>query len=251
MDVEPSYLKLFRSGELAARVKEAYDRLTSCDLCPLRCGANRAAGEEGACLKGAMEIAWSMVRVRGIEPFLVGKRGAGEVTFSGCHLHCIYCVIKPYASFGRQINPAELAELMLTFQERGCHNLQLVSPTHFVPHILEALEIAVSRGFRLPLVYNTSGYESLDTLKLLEGIVDIYLPDLKYGDPEVAKRYSGVEDYPRITQEAIREMYRQVGDLVLDEEGVAVRGLVVRHLVLPKGVNSHFDLAQPLPIFAD
>ncbi|MCL6559690.1 MAG: hypothetical protein K6U74_13025 [Firmicutes bacterium] len=125
---------------------------------------------------------------------------------------------------------------MLKFQGQGCHNLQLVSPTHFVPHILEALEIATSRGFRLPLVYNTGGYESLDTLKLLEGIVDIYLPDLKYGDPDVAEKYSGVEDYTRIAMEAIKEMYRQVGNLVFDECSVAVRGLLVRHLVLPEGL---------------
>lgn len=246
-DVEPSYLALFRSGELAARVKEAYARLASCDLCPRHCGVNRLAGEKGACHKGAdLQISHYSVLIRTEEPFLVGKHGTAEVAFSGCHLGCVYCIFGSFNFFGKRISPKELAEDMLNFQKRGarscmgvapsCHNLQLLSPTHFIPQILEALEIAVSRGFRLPLVYNTSGYETIDTLRLLEGIIDIYLPDLKYSDPEAAMKYSGVEDYPRITQEAIREMHRQVGDLVLDEQGVAVRGLHVRHLVLPGGL---------------
>lgn len=167
MDMEPSYLALFRSGELSERVKEAYARLASCDLCPRRCGVNRLAGERGACYKNELEISHYVSAVRTELPCLVGKRGTAEIFFSGCHLKCVSCLIGNYSSFGKRVSPAELAEKMLAYQKwggrscagspspKGHHNIQLLSPTHFVPQILEAIEIAAARGFRLPLVYNT------------------------------------------------------------------------------------------------
>ncbi len=237
MTTEPSYLTLFRSGELAARVKEAYKRLTSCTICPHHCGVNRLAGEKGFCRGGELPAVSSYGPHFGEEAPLVGFRGSGTIFFTYCNMKCVYCqnYELSWLGIGKEITPEELAGIMLLLQDKyGCHNINLVSPTHFVPQILAALEVAAGQGLRLPLVYNCGGYEDLDTLRLLEGIVDIYMPDLKYSDPEVAKKYSGVADYPRIAQEAIREMHRQVGDLVLDGRGIAVRGLLVRHLVLPE-----------------
>jgi len=234
----PSYLRLAERGELAQRAAEARRRLARCDLCPRRCGADRLAGETGFCGAGAEAVVASHNRHDGEEPPISGSRGSGTIFFTHCTLRCVYCQNFPISQrgVGRPVAAAELAEMMLDLQGRGCHNVNLVTPTHFVPQVLEALASAVERGFRLPLVYNTSGYESLETLRLLDGVVDIYLPDIKYADDGKARKYSAAVGYVEANRAALREMWRQVGPLRLDGEGVARRGLIVRHLVLPGGI---------------
>jgi len=233
---EPAYLALYESGELKRRAEEAVARLAKCDICPRECGANRLESSKGAgCRTGRKAVVSSFHPHFGEEDPLVGIHGSGTIFFTWCNLHCQFCQNYEISQLGegREVEPSELAAMMLYLQDLGCHNINLVSPTHVVPQILEALLIAVEKGLRLPLVYNTGGYDSLKTLKLLDGIVDIYMPDMKYSDPEIAWRYSKVKDYPAVNRAAVKEMHRQVGDLVLDERGIAVRGLLVRHLVLP------------------
>ena len=174
----------------------------------------------------------------GEEAPLVGRNGSGTIFFSYCNLHCAFCQNYTISQLGEgsPVSQETLAGMMLSLQERGCHNVNLVSPSHVVPYILEALDIAAAKGLSLPLVYNTGGYDAMETLKLLDGIVDIYMPDMKYADRKTAERLSGIKDYPKINRAAVREMHRQVGDLKLDENGIAQRGLLVRHLVLPGGL---------------
>jgi putative pyruvate formate lyase activating enzyme len=235
---EPGYLALFRSGELKDRVQAAYRRLQQCDICHRRCGVNRRQDELGACRTGEQATVSSVGPHFGEEAPLVGYGGSGTIFFTWCNLHCQYCQNDAISQLGE----GELASLqsiagsMLTLQRGGCHNVNLVSPTHVVPQILAATLLAAEDGLHIPLVYNTGGYDSLETLALLDGVVDIYMPDMKYAEAAVAERYSQVRDYPAINQAAVREMYRQVGDLVMDERGIAQRGLLVRHLVLPDGL---------------
>jgi putative pyruvate formate lyase activating enzyme len=174
----------------------------------------------------------------GEEAPLVGRQGSGTIFFTYCNLQCLFCQNYTISHLGEGsvVGREELAGMMLSLQSNGCHNINLVSPTHVVPYILEALELAVSQGLNLPLVYNSGGYDSVATLELLDGIVDIYMPDMKYSDEKTARQFSGVKDYPEVNRAAIREMHRQVGDLQIDERGVAQRGLLVRHLVLPDGL---------------
>jgi len=209
--------------------------LEECRVCPRHCGINRLAGERGDCHVADRAIVSSYGPHFGEEAPLVGRHGSGTIFFSYCNLRCVFCQNYTISQLGdgSPVNSEELAAMMLSLQAKGCHNINLVSPTHVVPYILDALEIAVSRGLYLPLVYNSGGYDSLETLKLLDGIVDIYMPDMKYSDDRVAEELSGVKDYPSINQAAIREMHRQVGDLQVDGQGIARRGLLVRHLVLP------------------
>jgi len=183
---------------------------------------------------------------KGEEKPIRGYRGSGTVFFSYCNMRCVYCQNYQISQLGegREVSPEELAEIFLELQAMGCHNLNLVTPSHVVPQILSALYLAVKKGFRLPIVYNTSSFDSLESLRLLEGIVDIYLADLKYADREIARRYSKVKNYPEVAMAAIREMHRQVGDLILDERGIAVRGLLVRHLVLPNGLAGTEKVAE-------
>jgi len=243
---EPAYLKLLRSGELKRRVEEAYRRLEACDICPRECGVNRRQGEKGVCRTGERAVVCSYHPHFGEEAPLVGYHGSGTIFFTWCNLHCQYCQNYEISQLGegREVEPEELASMMLHLQAMGCHNINLVSPTHVVPQILAALLVAAQAGLRLPLVYNTGGYDSLKTLALLDGVVDIYMPDMKYADAEVAKRYSKVENYPAVNQAAVKEMHRQVGDLVLDERGIALRGLLVRHLVLPNGLAGTAEIVQ-------
>jgi putative pyruvate formate lyase activating enzyme len=235
----PSYLKLLASGELEKRRNRALALLASCSLCPRRCGAKRLDGEAGEC-GGGWEVKVADFGPHfGEEPPLVGCRGSGTIFFSGCPLHCLYCQnwdISQKCS-GDVVSTDELATMMLGLQALGCHNLNLVTPTHYVPQILEALCKASKSGFSLPIVYNTSGYENLSTLRLLDGIIDIYMPDMKYGEENVAARLSKVDDYPATAKAALKEMHRQVGDLVQDERGIARRGMIIRHLVLPSGLS--------------
>ncbi len=235
---EPSYVALWRSGELARRVQAAYARLAACDICPRRCLANRRAGELGSCHTGEQARVSSFGPHHGEENPLRGWRGSGTIFFTRCNLHCQYCQNYDISQTddGDAVEPEELAAIMLQLQAWGCHNINLVSPTHVVPQILAALLIAAQAGLRLPLVYNTGGYDALDTLALLDGVVDIYMPDMKYADADLGLRYSLAPDYPTVNRAAVKEMHRQVGDLQLDARGLAVRGLLVRHLVLPGGL---------------
>jgi putative pyruvate formate lyase activating enzyme len=234
----PAYLALLKTGELARRVEQAFRMLERCRVCPRMCGVNRLADERGECRTGRRAVVSSYHLHFGEEPPLVGWGGSGTIFFTHCNLHCQYCQNYEISQLGEgvEVEPEELAAMMLRLQQAGAHNINLVSPTHVVPQILAALEIAARAGLRLPLVYNTGGYDALPTLRLLDGIVDIYMPDAKYADAEIARRYSQVEHYPRVNRLAIREMHRQVGDLRLDRHGIARRGLIVRHLVLPEGL---------------
>lgn len=232
----PAYRQL-GPGVIKARAEAAWERADPCRLCPRECGARRRAGEVGVCRTADRAVVSSYGPHFGEEPPLTGWRGSGTIFFTWCNLRCLYCQNYEISQEGegRPVGDLELAQMMLTLQEWGCHNINLVSPTHVVPQILSALGIAVERGLSVPLVYNTGGYDSVDTLRLLEGIVDIYMPDMKYSDAEVARRFSGVPDYPERNREAVREMHRQVGDLVI-EGGLARKGLIVRHLILPGGL---------------
>jgi len=235
--VYPSYLNLTEE-QWKERIEKALSLLESCEVCPHRCGVNRLKGELGFCKTGKNAIVDSYFPHRGEEKPIRGYRGSGTVFFSYCNMRCVYCQNYQISQLGegREVSPEELAEIFLELQAMGCHNLNLVTPSHVVPQILSALYLAVQKGFKLPIVYNTSSFDSLESLKLLEGIVDIYLADLKYADREIARRYSKVKNYPEVAMTAIKEMHRQVGDLTLDERGIAVKGLLVRHLVLPNGL---------------
>jgi len=246
-EFEPAYLNLLRSGQLKERVKEAYKRLEACDICPRECAVNRRESAKGAvCRTGERAVVSSYNPHFGEEAPLVGRGGSGTIFFAWCNLNCQYCQNYEISQLGhgREVEPEELAAMMLRLQDMGCHNINFVSPTHVVPHILAGLLIAAEAGLRLPLVYNTGGYDSLKTLALLDGIVDIYMPDMKYADADVALRYSKIKNYPAINQAAVKEMHRQTGDLVLDERGVALRGLLVRHLVLPEGLAGTAEIVK-------
>jgi len=234
----PAYLELTRSGVLRQRVADALDRLASCDLCARECRANRRDGDVGACESGERAVVASYHAHFGEEDPLVGTWGSGTVFISRCNLQCVYCQNHDISQggVGRAVEAEDLAAMMLDLQGKGCHNINFVSPSHVVAQILAAVLTAAEAGLRLPLVYNTGGYDSLQTLGLLDGVIDIYMPDMKYADEPEGRKYSGVPDYPAVNRSAVAEMHRQVGDLWLDERGVAQRGLLVRHLVLPGGL---------------
>lgn len=235
---EPAYLKLLRSGELAGRVRLAREHLRRCDLCARGCHVNRLLSTKGAaCRTGERATVYSAGPHHGEESPLSGRRGSGTIFFSWCSLACVFCQNWEISrrGEGRETTAEELAELMLGLQQAGCHNINLVTPSHVVAQILAAVEIAAERGLRLPLVWNSGGYDSPEALSLLDGVIDIYLPDMKFADSAVAAKYLGVRDYAEVNRAAVREMHRQVGDLVLDA-GIARRGLLVRHLVLPENL---------------
>jgi putative pyruvate formate lyase activating enzyme len=235
---EAAYLALHRSGELARRAAAALARLSSCDLCARLCRADRLARSVGAvCRTGRHAVVSSFFPHRGEERCLSGRNGSGTIFFGYCNLHCAYCQNwdLSWHGDGDEVSGEELAGMMLELERRGCHNVNLVSPSHVVPQLLEAVSIAASRGLTLPLVYNTGGYDGAEGLRLLDGVVDVYLADLKYGDSEDARRYSRAPGYFEVAKAALREMHRQVGDLEVGPDGLARRGLLVRHLVLPDG----------------
>ncbi|MDI6809726.1 MAG: radical SAM protein [Candidatus Eisenbacteria bacterium] len=236
----PSYLNHFESGVLKERAAFLNSLLNDCAICPRECGVNRTKGDLGVCGSGALPKVASFNAHHGEEPPLSGTRGSGTIFFSGCNLRCVYCQNYPISQLanGEEISLDELASMMLRLQERGCHNINFVTPTHFMPQILNSVLIAIGKGLRLPLVYNTSGYELGKMVELLDGIIDIYLPDMRYGVSLHATKYSKAPDYSERNREAVKEMHRQVGDLVLDEDGTAVKGLIVRHLVLPGGLSA-------------
>jgi putative pyruvate formate lyase activating enzyme len=235
---EPAYLETHRRGLLKAKVAAAYDILNQCNLCPHNCLVDRHHGELGVCRTGDQPVVSSYSPHFGEEDPLVGQRGSGTIFFTHCNLYCIFCQNYEisHGGEGEEISVEDLAAIMLYLQKRSCHNINFVTPSHQVYQILAALSLAIEGGLNLPLVYNTGGYDAVETLRLLDGVVDIYMPDFKFWDPQVAKDLTQAEDYPEIARLAFKEMHRQVGDLVMDEAGVARRGLLVRHLVLPDGL---------------
>lgn len=236
---EASYLALQRSGELSRLVAKASEHLKDCDLCARYCHVDRIAGLKGAvCRTGKNSVVYSFGPHHGEEDCLRGWNGSGTIFFSWCNLRCIYCQNSEisWEGQGQEASAEELADAMLSLQKRGCHNINLVSPSHVVAQILAAVAIAAGRGLKLPLAYNTGGYDSPEALTLLDGVVDIYMPDMKYGDSDLARKFSRVRSYVEVNQAAVLEMHRQVGDLVIDSDGLARRGLLVRHLVLPNHI---------------
>ncbi len=235
----PAYLTLLKSGILAERVSVAWRHMEDCDLCARYCRINRLKTSKGAvCRTGKRAVVYSFGPHHGEEDPLRGSRGSGTIFFSWCNLRCVFCQNWDisHKGTGREVEPDELAGMMLALQRQGCHNINLVSPSHVVAQIISAIEIAARSGLRLPLVYNTGGYDSPEALALLDGIIDIYMPDMKYGDSSIARCYSRVRNYVESNCTAVKEMHRQVGDLVLDEHGIAQRGLLIRHLVLPENL---------------
>jgi putative pyruvate formate lyase activating enzyme len=235
---QPAYLELYHTGELKRRSERAMAMLSDCTLCPRVCHVNRAEERTGTCGSGRYAVVSSAFAHFGEEGCLRGRCGSGTIFFAWCNLRCAFCQNweTSWEGEGREVTTEELASLMLQLQAQGCHNINLVSPSHVVAQVLAALVIAVAQGLRLPLVYNSGGYDSLEALKLLDGVVDIYLPDFKFWDSAQAKRYCAAADYPEVARLAIREMQRQVGPLTLDDSGIAQRGLLLRHLVMPGGV---------------
>jgi putative pyruvate formate lyase activating enzyme len=233
----PKYIELYETGELDERIDLLYERLERCNLCPRGCGVNRLLGEKGFCRSGKELVVSSFGPHFGEEPELVGMRGSGTIFLTNCNLGCSFCQNYDisHLGYGDETTPEALSKMMLSLKERGCHNINLVTPTHFVPQILKALRYAIEDGLDLPLVYNCGGYEEVTTLRILEGIVDIYMPDAKYWDAKMSERYARAPDYPEVMRKALKEMHHQVGDLEI-EEGIATRGLLVRHLVMPEGV---------------
>jgi putative pyruvate formate lyase activating enzyme len=234
----PSYLNLIERGEFEERVKNFLNALSSCELCPRACRVNRLKNEKGKCETGRFARVSSYNPHFGEEAPLVGYRGSGTIFFTWCNLKCVFCQNYEISQLGEgvEVTPDELADIMLDLQRMGCHNINLVSPTHVIAQVIEALRIAAWKGLNLPIVYNTGGYDSIKTLRMLEGIIDIYMPDMKYGDNETAFKYSGIEGYFDVNKRAVKEMHRQTGDLIIDERGIARRGLIIRHLVLPNGL---------------
>lgn len=234
-----SYLQLLESGEIKFRVSEAYRYLRACRLCPRSCGVNRLKNELGFCRTGKLARVASINDHHGEEPPISGNKGSGTIFFSFCNMQCMFCQNYPISQLGngKDVTPHELANMMIDLQKRGCHNINLVTASHVVPEFIASLYIAASKGLKIPIVYNSSGYDSLESLKLLDGIVDIYLPDIKYMSYAHAKEISNAPDYPDIAKIAIKEMHRQVGDLKMDSKGIACRGLIIRHLVLPKNMS--------------
>jgi putative pyruvate formate lyase activating enzyme len=232
----PAYLQAHASGLLARRGEMLGEKMAACDLCPRQCGVDRTRDELGFCRTGRLAKVASFAPHFGEEAPLVGQGGSGTIFFAHCNLGCRFCQNEEISlgGEGEPVGPEDLAAMMLQLQAWGCHNINFVTPTHVTPHLVAALPLAVERGLNIPLVYNCGGYEAVETLRLLEGIIDIYMPDFKFGRSEPAARFCAAPDYPERAQAALAEMHRQVGDLVLDQDGLAVRGLLVRHLVLPE-----------------
>jgi putative pyruvate formate lyase activating enzyme len=214
-------------------------RLNNCSICPRICGVNRTAGKTGYCRAGLYPRVYSYSAHHGEEPPLSGERGSGTIFFSYCNMKCVYCQNYYFSQLdnGQEVSIEKLAHIMFLLQKSGCHNINLVSPAHYVPQIVTALEIAWTNGLDIPIIYNSSGYDSVETIRILDGIIDIYMPDMRYADDDMAKRYSDAVNYVRHNRESIKEMHRQVGDLELDAEGIALKGLIVRLLVLPEDIS--------------
>ena len=242
MIFQPSYLQLYKSGKLKQLIEKADNLLEHCRSCPRNCDVNRLNAEPGICLSGYLPIVSSYTAHHGEEPGLSGTRGAGNIFFGNCNLKCIFCQNYEISQNWKQERKNEvsfenLAEIMMELQNRNCHNIGLVSPTHFALQILKSIYLAVEKGLCLPIIYNSNGYDSVEILKLYEGVIDIYLPDLKYGNNEYGKTYSNADNYFDFAKSAIKEMFNQVGEELVYENGVVVKGLIIRHLVLPNDLS--------------
>lgn len=243
---EPAYIQTHRKGRLKTKIKDAFELLISCVLCPRMCRVDRLSGETGICKTADRAYVSSYNAHFGEEAPLVGKNGSGTIFFTHCNLMCTFCQNYDisHQGFGEAVSNEELASMMLELQKRGCHNINFVTPSHVVPQILSALAIAIENGLAIPLVYNTGGYDTCQTLALLEGVFDIYMPDFKFWDSDISAKTCDAPDYPEIAKKAIQEMHGQVGDLMIDNTNIARQGLLIRHLVLPRG------LAGTSPIMA-
>jgi putative pyruvate formate lyase activating enzyme len=244
--LRPSYLKLFESEELDKRIDMLFKVLESCELCPRKCMVNRLGGEIGVCNSGKELAVSSYAPHYGEERPLVGVGGSGTIFLTHCNLLCVYCQNYDisHQGYGREITSGRAAGMMLDLQGMGCHNINFVSPTHFAPQLIKATKLVIEKGLRLPIVWNCSGYENVEIIKLLDGIVDIYMPDIKYSQGEPAQKYSKAPDYFTRCKEAVSEMHRQVGDLRLDDSGIAFRGLLIRHLVLPNNLAGSEEVLE-------
>jgi len=231
----PVYLESFHNGHLDKIIDKLFKELESCAICPRKCRVNRINGVQGFCKTGLRPRIYSYLAHQGEEPPLSGTRGSGTIFFSNCNMACVYCQNYEFSQSGagREVGFEELAKFMLELQKTGCHNINLVTPTHILPQILKSLKIAITAGLKIPLVYNTGGYELPAIIKLLDGIIDVYLPDMRYADEKAAARFSAAPGYPEYNRQAIKEMYRQVGAAQMDANGIIRRGLIIRHLVLP------------------
>jgi len=235
----PKYIKAKSRGLLSKKIKQFTAIMTSCTLCPRQCKVNRTKEEKGYCSTGKKAFVSNFSAHFGEEPQLVGDKGSGTIFFSNCNLKCIFCQNYDISvnGTGQEVEDESIASIMLYLQKIGCHNINLVTPSHVVPQILKALDIAVDYGLNIPLVYNCSGYESIDTLRILKNIIDIYIPDFKFWEPNISKIYCHAWDYPQIARKAVKEMYDQVGDLKVNRAGLACSGLIVRHLVMPGNLD--------------
>jgi len=234
----PGYIELYKTGELKIRIESLNDILKECKLCPRECGVNRIEGEIGVC-KGGVDLMVSSVSPHfGEEPPLVGFHGSGTIFLTHCNLRCVFCQNYDISHIGRGhiTTSSEMANYMLRLQKMGCHNINFVTPTHYLPQIVASLPEAIDSGLKVPLVFNCGGYESLEVIRLLQGIIDIYMPDVKYADGRVAKKYSMSPDYPDVIKKVLLEMYRQVGNLKTNQDGIVERGLLIRHLIIPENL---------------
>ncbi len=246
MSPYPSYLESFHNSNLNKIIKRTFSLLESCCICPRRCKVNRLKDKKGFCKTGLKPRVYSFLPHYGEEPSVSGRQGSGTIFFSYCNMACLYCQNYEFSQLGqgREVDFEELSQFMLELQQMGCHNINLVTPTHVMPQILKALGLAISKGLKIPIVYNTGGYELPQILKLLEGIVDIYLPDMRYADADIAIKCSSAPDYPKYNQEALKEMYRQVGVAAMDNKGIIKKGIIIRHLVLPNNISGTDKIMQ-------
>jgi putative pyruvate formate lyase activating enzyme len=237
--MQPPYLELYQNGTIKQRIRQAYAMMEKCCVCPRECGVNRLKDEQGFCRSGLLPVVSSCNSHHGEEPPVSGYRGSGTIFFTNCNLRCVFCQNYPISQLGvgNEKTVEELARMMLKLQKMGCHNINFVTPTHFTPQILKSVELAIGDGLNIPLLWNTNGYDSVDTLRLLDRTISIYLPDAKYMDTQNSIRYSNTpHNYPEINLSAIKEMWRQAGSLVVDRDGIAQKGMIVRHLVLPEEI---------------
>jgi putative pyruvate formate lyase activating enzyme len=243
---EPIYLKTYKDGLLKDKIEKAFEILKSCSLCPRNCGIDRLSGETGICKTGKNAWVSSYNAHFGEEDPLVGLHGSGTIFFTHCNLLCNFCQNYDisHEGYGREVASSKLSEIMLYLQGIGCHNINFVTPSHVVPQILSAISEAAAMGLKIPLVYNTGGYDRVETLRLLENVIDIYMPDFKFWDPKIAGITCDAGDYPDVARKALIEMHRQTGDLILDENGIAIHGILVRHLVLPYGLAGTRDIMR-------
>ena len=246
----PKYLKAYRDGTLQERADRLCRELEHCAICPRNCRVNRLEEKTGFCKTGKKSVLYSYLSHYGEEPVISGEHGSGTIFFAGCNLRCVYCQNYEFSQLGkgRPVSEEELASYMLALQKEGCHNINFVTPTHVITQILKALLLAIPGGLNIPLVYNTSGYDSLETLEKLDGIFDIYLPDARYADNQISLKFSQAEDYPGVNQKALKEMHRQVGVAQLNQAGIIESGLIIRHLVLPNNLSG---TAQIMRFIAD